>query len=156
MSPGPLAPVPSTASHTILQRGMWTSLGNAPSSWYSVWTPPQQLPSNSQLYSSPQLPSQDGTAHYKRSCLPPPHCLALLLSCSLTYPLALLSPFVLLLPPPPLFPSFYLAKAALCFSTLSFSLPFYNELSNTMDCLFSSGSTTLEQWTRFPSKELCI
>jgi hypothetical protein len=66
-------------------------VGNAPSSWYSVWTPPPQLPGNSQVCSSPQLPgnSQVGQAHYKRSCLPPPPSLILLFSCSYSCSLAL-------------------------------------------------------------------
>ena len=36
--------------------------------WCSVWTPPPQLPGNSQVCSSPQLPgtSQVGLSHYKR------------------------------------------------------------------------------------------
>ena len=50
-----------------------------PICWYSVWTPPPQLPGNSQA----------GLAHYKRGCLPPPPSLTLLFlllslaSCSL-------------------------------------------------------------------------
>ena len=44
--------------------------------------------------------------------------------------------------------------AALYFSTLSLSLPFYNKLLKTMDCLFSS--TMLEQWNRSSSRELYV
>ena len=78
-------------------------VGNSPSSWYSVWTPPPQLPGNSQVCSSPQLPgnSQVGPAHYKRSCLP---LLTLLFSYSLasllpSWALPIPSPFHILFPP---------------------------------------------------------
>jgi hypothetical protein len=48
--------------------------------WYFVWTPPPQLPGNSQVCYSPQLPGngQVGLAHHKRGCLPPPLLLLLL------------------------------------------------------------------------------
>jgi hypothetical protein len=85
MPPGPLAPVTATASHSI---------GNVPSFWYFVLTPPPQLPGNSQVCSSWQLPSksQDGTAHYKKSCWS--LLTLLLLSCSLVPPLSTFpSPF---------------------------------------------------------------
>ena len=67
--------------------------------WYSVWTPPQQLPGNSQVCSSLQLPgnSQVGLTHYKRGCLAPPFSLASLVSLTL---LLLLAPHSL----PPLNP----------------------------------------------------
>jgi hypothetical protein len=122
-------------------------LGNAPSSWYSIWTPPPQLLGKSQVCcSSPQLPSnsQNGTAHYKRSCLSPPSSLALLLSCSLFYLLALtLAP--LPLSPTPFTPLPPMAMATLCFSTLSLCLLFYNKRLRTMDCLYSLGPAVLEQ-----------
>ena len=63
-------------------------VGSAPSSWYSVWTPPPQLLGNSQVCSSPQLHgnSQESHAHYKRGCMPPllsyPLVLTFLISCS--------------------------------------------------------------------------
>jgi hypothetical protein len=80
MPPGSLLPVTATASHCSpppAERCVTIShTGNVPSFWYSFWTPPPQLPDN----------SQDGTAHYKRSCLPPP------LSHSLVLTLALLLP----------------------------------------------------------------
>jgi hypothetical protein len=34
----------------------FSHVGNTSSSWYSVWIPPQQLPGNNQVCSSPQLP----------------------------------------------------------------------------------------------------
>ena len=63
--PGPLAPVSHNPHHTHptpAERCVPIShMCNVPSSWYSVWTPPPQLPGNSQV----------GLAHYKRGCLPP-------------------------------------------------------------------------------------
>ena len=35
----------------------------------------------------------------------------------------------------------------------SLSLPFYNKVLKTMDCLFSLGYAMLEQWSKSPSKE---
>jgi hypothetical protein len=52
--------------------------------------------------------------------------------------------------------SLHVAMASLCFSTLPLSLPFYNKHLKTMDCLCSSEPTMLEQWSKFPSKELHI
>ena len=97
----------------------------APSSWYSVWTLPPQLPGNSQV----------GPAHYKRSCLPPPLSLASLTSCSYSCSLP---------------PSLHMARASLCYSTLSLSLPFYNKGLKATDCLISSGNAVLEQWSKSP------
>jgi hypothetical protein len=77
---GPLTPVAAKAPHS---REVCGSVGNALSSWYSVWTPAPQLPGNSQVCSSTQLPCwqhQGSPAHYKRSCLP---LLTLLFSYSL-------------------------------------------------------------------------
>jgi hypothetical protein len=42
------------------------------------------------------------------------------------------------------------------FSDLSLSLPFYNKGLKTMNCLFSSGSAMLVQWSRSSSKELHV
>ena len=50
------------------------------------------------------------------------------------------------------FPSLHVVIASLYFSTLSLSLPFYNKHLKTMDCLFSSGSAMLEQWSRSSSR----
>ena len=63
-------------------------IGNALSSWHSVWTPSPQLHGNSQVCSSPQLPgnSQVGWAYYKRGCLPSPLSLTLLLLLSYSHP----------------------------------------------------------------------
>ena len=80
---------------------------------------------------------------------------------SLSYPLALT---LIVLPLVPLFPfsphslpfPIQVAMAGLYFSTLSLSLSFYNKHLNTMVCLFSLGSSVLEQWSRSPSKELLI
>jgi hypothetical protein len=41
-----------------------------------------------------------------------------------------------------------MAMATLYFPNLSLSLPFYNKHLKTMDCLFSLGSTMLEQWIK--------
>jgi hypothetical protein len=57
--------------------------------WYSVWTPPPQLPGNSQV----------GLAHYKRGCLTPPPSLTLLPLLSLSF--APCSPSIPILFPPP-------------------------------------------------------
>jgi hypothetical protein len=113
-------------------------IGNAPSSWYSVWTPPPKLPGNSQI--SP--------VHYKRSCLPPPCSLAsltLLLSCSYSCSLAPLP-----------FPLLYMWPWLASPSPHSLSLTLYNKRLKTMDCLFSSGPAVLEQWSRSSPNELRI
>ena len=62
-------------------------------------------------------------------------------SYSLTFTLAPL----FLLTPPSFLLSLHVAMTSLCFSTLSLSLPFYNEHLKTMDLLFSSGSAELER-----------
>jgi hypothetical protein len=54
--------------------------------------------------------------------------------------------FLLPISPHPLSPSLHIAMAGLYFPTLSLSLPFYSKCLKTMDCLFSSGSTVLEQF----------
>jgi hypothetical protein len=117
-------------------------VGNFPSSWYSDWTSPLQLPGNSQVCSSPQFPvnGQNGPARYKRSCLLPPCSLILLLLLSYS-PLPSLSTW-----PCP-------ASASLPFSL---SLSFYNKHLKIMDCLFSSGSAALEQQSRPSSRALLI
>ena len=130
MLPGPLAPVTATASHSPPQRGVWPSVtkGNAPSPWYSVWTPSPQLPGNSQVCSSSQLPgnSQVGLAHYKRGYLPPLSSLTLLL---LLLPLAPWLPLFLNSLPR----SHHVAMADLYFSTLFLSPRF--SASTTINAL---------------------
>jgi hypothetical protein len=108
-------------------------IGNAPSSWFSVCTPPPQLPGNCQVCSSPQLPgkNQVDPAHYKRDCLPPTPSLTLLyffsysllsLSCSLTllFPLpSVPSPST---PPPShgrIRPLLLYSSPSLCLSTIN-------------------------------------
>jgi hypothetical protein len=90
----PLASVTATASHGLPQESYVTisHIGNAPSSWYSVWTPAPQSPGSSQLIA---------LAHYKRSCFSPPCSLAL---SALILLLLLLLPYSpsLRLPFPPL------------------------------------------------------
>jgi hypothetical protein len=65
------------------------------------------------------------------------------------FSLALLLPLSLHSFPFPL----HVAMVSLYFPTLFLSMPFYNKRLKTMVCLFSSGSTVLEQWSRSPSKE---
>jgi hypothetical protein len=108
----------------------------APSSWYSVWTLPPQLPGN----------SQNDPTHCERRCLPPPCSLALLLSC---FSLALLLPSLHppYPPPPPTWP--WPASTSLLFPSLYLSAINLK----TTDYLFSMGCE-LEQWSRYSSKEL--
>jgi hypothetical protein len=79
--PGPLAPVSHNPHHTHptpAERCVPIShMCNVPNSCYSVWTPPPQLPGN----------SQDGPTHYKRNCLLLPLSY-LLFSCSYSCSLA--------------------------------------------------------------------
>ena len=50
-------------------------------------------------------------------------------------------------------PSLHVAMANFYFSDLARSLPFYNQGLKTRNCLFSSGSAMLVQWSRSSSKE---
>jgi hypothetical protein len=81
-------------------------------------------------------------AHYKGGCLP-------LLPLSLT-PASYLLLSCPLSPSLSIFPSpyFHMAMASLYFPILSLSLPFYNKCLKTIECLFSTGSYVLEQWSR--------
>jgi hypothetical protein len=132
--PGPLAPITATASTVPIlpaERCVAIShLGNAPSSCYSVWTPPPQLPGNSQVCSSLQLPGNShlGLAHYKRSCLPPPPSLTLLLLPLLLLPSC--SPSL----PIPFLPLSRWPWSASTSLLLSLSLLFYSKHLKTMPC----------------------
>ena len=106
-----------------------------PICWYSVWTPPPQLPGNSQA----------GLAHYKRGCLPPPPSLTLL-------PLTFLLP----LSPHSLLPSLYVVMAGLYFSTFSLYYPLnspphdLNKLYSILYCPVAgpSGGRDALAWAR--------
>ena len=109
-------------------------IGNAPSSWYSLWTPPPQLPDKVR-YASPHsylATAREAQPPIKEADCPPLSLLLLILLLLLLFlcspPLPI--PFSLLSTWP------WPASTALLFSL---SLPFYNKHLKTMDCLFSSG-----------------
>ena len=100
----------------LQHRNYWKTINSQ--CWCSMWTPPPQIPSNSQVCSSTWLTSssQISLVHYKRGCLAPSLSLATLA----VLPLSLL-PLVPLLPisPHSLLPSLHVVMASLYFSTLS-------------------------------------
>lgn len=130
MPPGPLAPVTATATPTAPCREVCAHQSSRQCLKLLVWTPPPQLPGTSTV----AHPTKKGAA-----CV----LLALLLS------------YLLLLLPCPFLPPFlstwpWLASASLLSPSLCL---FYNKHLKTMDCLFSSGSVVLEQWSRVPSNK---
>ena len=76
-----MSPVTRLLTQSLSSIILWPSVpqGKAPSSWYSVWIQPPQLPGNTQV----------GLVNYKRGCLTPPPSLTLAsLSCPLASPLS--------------------------------------------------------------------